>query len=566
MPKLYTLMIEDPLVWAVAGLGALGAVAALVLFVLALRGRRVPGALWALPAALVAVLGLGASWIELGVVLGSMEPLHSTLVVSMLAIGAGRALGPALVGCGLASVLALGAALLLGIALLLRPGADTRWSLGHALFPALIGAVGAPLLARSAGPLAAVVALIGVLPCVLGALRCARREARSSPGARRLAAGRLAIALLAPLGALALAQALRIDSARRLFEIVGYQSSRLELLATAWWVHATPATILAALLVAMAGAAIVVPVARGSWDRRAFRGAAAFLIVAALPLLPRARLVEGLAEARDAARPWYEDRARQLAGEGLELPTSSSLRTPQDMLALSVTPDWLAVDGRRLERADALRDGMHWSLFQDLDEQAAAQQRVGGGLVGFRGSIRLQLHRDLVWGDLEPLLRAAAGARFTEARVAVVNPDGELGVIALSLGGEPHALAGTTPAPERTEPPGDGERFVELLLPREGPAEPPRVRLEALDGAWRLSAPGMEPELSSDPSSLEAGVRRIKDEYPDDEDLLVLPDGATRWQDLILALDALRGESWADALFPYPHLDLSQRTSEEAPE
>ena len=62
MPRLYTLMIEDPLVWALLGLGSLGALSALVLFVLTLRGRRITGALWALPASLAVTAGLFASW------------------------------------------------------------------------------------------------------------------------------------------------------------------------------------------------------------------------------------------------------------------------------------------------------------------------------------------------------------------------------------------------------------------------------------------------------------------------------------------------------------------------
>ncbi len=563
MPRLYTLMIEDPLVWALLGLGSLGALSALVLFVLTLRGRRITGALWALPASLAVTAGLFASWVELGVVFGSMTELRSTFLVSMASIGLGAALGPALVGCALAGGLALCAALLLGLALLLRPGPGTRWSLGHALLPALLGAVGAPLLARTAGPLAAVVALAGVLPCVLGSLRCSRREARSSPAARRLAAGRLAVALLAPLGALAWAQALRIDSARRLFEIVGYPSTRMEQLATAWWVNATSATILASLLVAVAGAAIVVPIARDAWDRRAALGAVTFLLLAGLPLAPRALLIQRLAQARDAARPWYEDRVRELAAQGLELPTSTSVRVPKDMLSASVAPGSLLVDDQPVPFEGELRDGMNWPLFLALDGQAA----LGGGSLAFRGSVRLQIHRELTWSEIEPLVRAAAGARFTTAHIAVADSNGEMAVLVLALDGEPHPRAGTTPAPDSLPPTQESERLVELLLPRSsGPEAPPRVRLEALDGAWRMSAPGMEPELASLPNELEAGARRIKAEYPEDEDLLLVLAPTIRWQDLVTALDAVRGASWEDSLFPYPHLVIAQVVAAEEQE
>ncbi len=267
---------------AVLALGPVGVVTLLGCLVLALRGWRVPTVVWALPGILAVTLGLGGSRLELGLVLQAVAGADPWVATSLAAAGTSIALQPALLGSAVGGLLALAAAWLLALVPLLRRAPGTRWSPGHALVPALIAVVGAPLLARFAGPLGALVVLLGAAPCVLAALRCATREARGEPDGRAVVAGRFGVVALAVMGALPLAQAVRVQAASAAFHAVGHAaaSTKAELLAAVGQQHQSAATVLAALVVLVAGVAILAPVAR-AWDRRAAVGAALLLIAVA---------------------------------------------------------------------------------------------------------------------------------------------------------------------------------------------------------------------------------------------------------------------------------------------
>ena len=553
-----SLVVLGPISLAVIGLAVLGLVGLLVCFVVALRGHRVAAPAWGLPAVTVAFLGLFGSWLELGLVLELGERSQSTLAFTLTAAGAGIALEPALLGCAAAGVLATLAAWMLALSSLIRRVEGGRWSMEHALVPALLTAVAAPVLGSMVGPPAAVVALLGGFPCVLAGLRCARREVRAEPVGRAMASARLAVALLAIMGAMGLVQAIRIFSAKGLFDAVGSTASSGKTVLLVDLVrHAHgPAVVLAALLVLAVAAAVVVPVARSAWDRTALVGVA-ILVLLALPAVgARTLLVERLDDVRTSWRPWYLDRVNELADEGLELPRGTALRMPEEMLTLSASPAGLAVDDLPLPWDAEQQDGLHWSLFRALDSQAVMQADLGYGAVVFRGSLRLQVHRSLTWAQVEPLLRTAVGARYVTMLVAVSSADRELKVSELALVGDTHPEAGSTPppAPEHEAAVAPLDRFVSLVL---GDPEPvnPRIRLEALDGLWRISAPGIEPELARDTSELTQAARRIKDEYPDDEDVVVVPVADTTWGELVAALDAVRGlQNYEDVMFPYPRI------------
>jgi hypothetical protein len=529
-----------------------------------LRGRRVPAPLWLLPAVAVATPGLFGAWFALGVVIEASSQARSTLVMAMVAAGSAFALEPALLGTGLAGVLALLAAWTLAVLPLLRREPSTRWSPGHALIPAVLVVLGAPLLARVAGPVGALVALVGAFPCVLVALRCGVSGATPQGPGLHLARGRFTVAALAPAGALALAQASRIQRAREIFEAIGFASAhtKASMLAAMGTPLHTPAVVLAALLVLVVGAAVVAPVVRERWDSRAWLGAAAMVLLALPPLFGRSLLVDRLAEAREEARPWYELRVEQLAALGIELPRSSALRLPMDMLTVSVAPDGLAVEGLPLPWDAPHQDGLHWPLFRALDSHAVAQAELAYEAVPFRGSLLLEAHGALSWSQLEPLLRTASGARFVRADIAVANVQRRLSVIQLELVGAVHPEAGSTPPAQIGSAEGEPERFLFMPRPRRAPPMSP-VLLEALDGVWRISARGMEPGLARDTDQLRAAARVIKGQYPDVDEfgLVLAPD--TTWAELVAALDAVRGDGTGmEELFLYPYVVLEPPAEE----
>ena len=547
----------------VLALSALGVVVLLIQLAAAWRGRRVPAPLWGLPAALVVTVALAASWQQLGEVLALAEG-HSRGAASTLVItGGAAALPPALWGSALGGGLAILAAWLLALVPLVRREPGSRWSSSHAVLPAVLAAGGAPILARFTPPIAPLIVLVASLPCVMAALRCARPEARASAVGSGLASARFSVAVLATLGALALAQAVRIHSAWAVMRAVGVAAAttKLQLLAALKHHHAGPATILAALVVLVVGAAVVVPVARRAWDRKAVVSGLLLLGLALPALGARHMLADRLDQVREAARPWYEDRVESLASKGLELPRSTSLKLPKDMLSVSVSPGSLTVDGLALPRDGELRDGLHWPLFQALDGHAVQYASLVDDHEPFRGTLLLEVHRTLRWDELEPVLGAIVGARFQDAAVAVADERRHLRVLDLSLVGPPHPAAGS--APLHPAPPDDEERFVRLGYDL-SKFSPPRIQLEALEGVWRLSTPTMEPLLASDTAQLADAARRIKDQYPDDEDLLVLPVASTTWGELVAALDAVRGPgNYEDVMFPYPRVVLGDEAAAE---
>ncbi len=559
-----------PFTLLVAILAFAGFLVLFAAFVLSLRGRRVSAPAWALPASLAATVGLTGGWLGVDTAVAVATQGGDTLGVSLVAAGAAIALEPALAGCAAAGGLALLAAWLLALTPILRRAVGTRWSWGHALVPALLAAGGAPVLGRFAGPWAALFALVGAFPCVLVALRCSERGLEEPEPGRVVGATRLAVFLLAPLGTLALAQALRIHAAMGLFRAVGFASveTKTSLMAAVRTQAMAPAAVLAVLVVIAAGAAVVAPVARSAWDRRAVVGAVVVLLLVAPPLGARSLLMDGLARVRQAARPWYEDRVTELATRGLELPRSTAHRTPERMLTLSAAPQGLAVDELPLPWEAEVQDGLHWPLFRALDSHAVQQADLGYGAVAFQGLLLLQVHGELSWEQVEPLLRTAVGARFFTAQVAVASPDRELRVLELELDGEIHPSAGSTPPPQPSEvaPAPAVNRFVSLTLGSK-PTRDPVIALEALDGVWRLTAPGLEPELARDAEELTEAAYRIKSQYPDEEDVLVRPVPSTTWAELVAALDAVRGSGTVkDPVFPYPTISLRGKPQGEPDE
>ncbi len=549
-----------PFSLVVLSLAVLGLAALPVLAGLTLRGRRIGAPAWILAPAIVVGVGLLGGRFGVLMAIEAAGVDDSTWVTSLLSAAAAYALEPALLGCVAGGALALLSAYIIAALTLLQRTPPLRWSFGHALVPALLGVVGAPLLAHFAGAHAAVLTLAGAFPCVLVALRCATREQRREPVGRALASARLSVALLAPLGALALAQALRIFGARGLFQAVGFAAANTKLsLLEAMQVHAAaPAAVLAVLVVAGVAAAMLTPVARAAWDRRTVVGGVVALVLCLPAVGARATLMDALDDLRTAARPWYLDRPAELAADGLELPRSTAVRGPERMLTLSVTPGSLSLDGLPLSWEGERRDGLHWPLFRALDAEAVRQSDLGIEGLAYDGKLLLQVHRELTWEQVEPLLRTAVGARFSTLMVATSNERRELRVFELELVGETHPEAGSTqPAAEAPGAEPALDRFVSLTIGG-GDEREYLIVLEALDGVWRVSAPGMEPGLATDTAELSAATRRIKDEYPDQEDILLVPDPDTSWQELVAAVDAVRGsESYADTMFPYPRLELS---------
>jgi hypothetical protein len=548
----------------VLALGVLGVVALLVQFVLALRGRRVAAPLWGLPAALVVTVALGASWMQLGDVLALAGGHSRAFAPRLVTTGGAAALPPALWGSALGGGLALIASWLLGLFPLLRRAPETRWSLGHAVLPAVLAAGGAPILARFTPPIAPLIVLVASVPCVLVALRCARSEARASAVGSGLASSRFSVAVLATLGALALAQAVRIHSAWAVMRAVGMAAAttKQQLLAAMHHHHAGPATILAALVVLVVGTAVVVPVARRAWDRWAVLSGLLLLGLALPPLGARHLLADRLEQVREAARPWYEDRVEALAARGLELPRSTALKMPLDVLTIGVSPTELRVDEQVIPRDGELRDGLHWPLFEALDGYAVSYAELVEDDLTFRGTLMLEAHGELRWDELEPLLRAVVGARFQEVALAVRSEERQLRVLDVNLVGPVHPSAGSTSPSVAVS--NDEERFVRLAYDLDK-RDPPRIQLEALDGVWRLSTPYMEPQLASDTAQLAVAARLIKDQYPEDEDLMVFPVASTRWAELVAALDAVRGPgNYEDVMFPYPRFVLAELEPAEA--
>jgi hypothetical protein len=526
-------------------LTAAGLMGLLAAFVGALRGRRVPGPLWALPAALVAAVGLSGSVQLLDAALSTLAPEGRARDLTQLLIRSADGLLPAAMGCELGGGLAVLAALLVASRPLLKRTRAGRWSSTHALVPALIAAAGAPILARFSAPIAPLIALLCAAPCVIVGLRSGTRGERDAV-ARQLAAERVTVAALAFLGALGLAQATRIHAAMRVF--FGIADPRAMLAESLQGLASGPATILAALLVAGAGAAVVAPAARclGHW--RVPVGLGALLLLALPAFLARGALTDRLDRVRLAAQPWYADRVETLASKGVELPLSSSWSTPREQLTLLAAPGLLELDGEPLPWEGERRDGMHWPLFQALDRYGVLYDSLMLDDATFRGELSLEAHRGLGWSELEPLLRAVAGARFQRVLIRVSDGERRLRSVELAAVSAPHPLAGQA----EKAPRGPGEQFVRLARDLGERPDPP-VLLEALGGVWVLSAPGLEPEPAADTEQLAEAARRVAEAYPDQGDLLVRPLESTTLAELVAVLDAVRGGD-PEPLFPYPRV------------
>ncbi len=153
-----------------------------------------------------------------------------------------------------------------------------------------------------------------------------------------------------------------------------------------------------------------------------------------------------------------------------------------------------------------------------------------------------------VWSELEPLLRAVAGARFQQVLIRVSDGERRLRSVELAAVSAPHPLAGQA----EKAPRGPGEQFVRLARDLGERPDPP-VLLEALGGVWVLSAPGLEPEPAADTEQLAEAARRVAEAYPDQGDLLVRPLESTTLAELVAVLDAVRGGD-PEPLFPYPRV------------
>jgi hypothetical protein len=550
------LLAQPGAILAVLVLAALGLLALLAMLGFAARGRRVPAPLWGLPAALVAAVALGVGWVQLGDVLALTGERSRAYAPQLVTSGGAAAIEPALWGCALAGALAVLAAWLVALVPLIRREPGSRWSPGHAVLPAVLAAGGAPILARFTPPIAPLIVLLASAPCLLVALRCSRSEDRDQAVHSGLASARFSVAVLAAAGALALAQAVRIHSAWAVMRAVGMAAAttKQQLLVALHHHHSGPATILAALVVLAVGAAVVAPTARQAWGRREVISGALLLCLALPPLAVRGLLVDRLAQVREAARPWFEDRVEGLATQEIELPRSTSAKMPSPILSVSVSPSTVHVEDAAFPRVGPLRDGMLWPLFEALDQRAVQYAALLGEGEPFRGTLTLELHRELRWVELEPVLLAIVGARFQDVAVGVTDEQRRLRVFDLVLSGQAHPDAGS--APLEPAAPDEEERFVRLAYDLSGMPQP-RIRLEALEGVWRLVAPGMEPQLAGDTAQLAQAARTIKDEYPDDEELLVLPVASTTWGELVAALDAVRGPTnYEDVMFPYPRIVL----------
>jgi hypothetical protein len=543
--------------WAqlVLGSALAGLLFLLVAFAGALRGRRVPGPLWVLPAAVTAGLGLFGALRQLDELLVRWAPDGRARDLGGLLVRAGDGLLPAAMGCELGGGLAVIAALALALRPALQRERETRWSASHALLPALIAAVGAPVLARFSAPIAPLIALVCALPCVVVGLRSGGRGERV-PVARQLAEERVTVALLAFLGALALAQATRIHAAMGLF--FGVADPRAMLAETLHGVASGPATILAALLVAGAGAAVVAPAARclGSW--RVPLGVGAMLLLVAPALLARQALTDTLGLVRLAAQPWYIDRVETLAAGGLDLPLGASHQVPREQLTLLAAPGRLELDGRALVWEGELLDGMHRPLFEALDSYGVLYSSLMVGDPTFRGELSLEAHRELRWGELEPLMRAMVGARFQQVWIRVSDDQRRLRSLELSVVGAPHPLAGQAEMASRKP----REAFIRVARDLGGQPDP-RVEIEALGGVWRILAPGLDPEPAADTEQLAAAAARVKERYPEDEELLVRPLESTTLAELVSVFRAVRGEG-DDLAFPSPWIRLDRPESEPA--
>ncbi len=166
----------------------------------------------------------------------------------------------------------------------------------------------------------------------------------------------------------------------------------------------------------------------------------------------------------------------------------------------------------------------------------------------FRGRLRVQMDRDLPCSLLLDVLATASQVRYGEFRLAGFNGDeGRQAVIDVSLPALGGSYGGFDAYDDR--PPLN----LTLLVDEDG------YRILAtggiLDGSGEaLTVPRKDGEY--DTGALHDLLLRIKDEYPDEENVIVLPDADLSHGDLIATLDAARergdtGDRWDDRLFPF---------------
>lgn len=272
-----------------------------------------------------------------------------------------------------------------------------------------------------------------------------------------------------------------------------------------------------------------------------------------------------LTACRDGGKlpPWDHTPA-----SGLKLPTASARTAPQEALALSVSRAGIDIDGRRtvylngwwVDRRLTVGDEhgrLIFPLYQALVVEARVLRRIAGrGGRKFRGELALFSAREAPMSMVRQVLYTAWRAGFRRFQLITRQPGGALGMLYVEPLGDP-ALSGINTSPDC---PGNERRLryrrgleLELRLTPAGLALSTRhgsacpAKLKDSTRICFPAPPGAIPSTVLRDLKLHLWLLHweLREEkhyalYQERKELIVAPDPARSYGDLVRVLDAVR--------------------------
>ncbi|MDZ7721582.1 MAG: biopolymer transporter ExbD [candidate division KSB1 bacterium] len=113
----------------------------------------------------------------------------------------------------------------------------------------------------------------------------------------------------------------------------------------------------------------------------------------------------------------------------LRLPESTSQQAPTTMSVIAITQEWILVDGRPLQRLDAVLSGeeLVLSSLQDellrLREMTEGIGKMSANMQGFRGSIAIQGDRNITFDLLKRIMLTCGRVGYNNMHLAVLEKE-----------------------------------------------------------------------------------------------------------------------------------------------
>ena len=115
--------------------------------------------------------------------------------------------------------------------------------------------------------------------------------------------------------------------------------------------------------------------------------------------------------------------------QDLRLPESTSQQAPTTMSVIAITQEWILVDGRPVQRLDAVLSGEELviSSLQDellrLREMSEGIGELSSNMRGFRGSIAIQGDRNVTFDLLKRIMLTCGRVGYNNMHLAVLEKE-----------------------------------------------------------------------------------------------------------------------------------------------